>query len=73
METHTRSIARIALASRDEPLTRLHWTAVGLAATTGFVHLYLYWVQGFVPFLLAGLGFLGAVALLVTGVNRRIL
>lgn len=73
MAETTRSIGRIVLASRDEPLTRLHWVAIVLALTTGVVHLYLYWVQEFLPFLLAGLGFIGAVVLLVAGVNRRAL
>lgn len=68
-----RSVSRIVLASRDEPMTRLHWLAAGLAAITGTVHLYLYWAQAFLPFLLAGLGFFGAVVLLVGGVNRRLL
>ncbi|KTG07778.1 hypothetical protein AUR64_02770 [Haloprofundus marisrubri] len=63
----------IAFESRGEPMTRLHWAAVGLAGITAGVHLYLYSVQGFLPFLLAGLGFLGAVVLLVAGVNRRLL
>ncbi|WP_435333027.1 DUF7475 family protein [Haloarchaeobius sp. TZWWS8] len=73
METSFSYIRGIVLASRDEPLTRLHWVAIVLAVTTGIVHLYLYWMQEFIPFLLAGLGFLGAVALLVAGVNRRLL
>lgn len=54
-------------------MTAVHWVAAALAATTGVVHLYLYWAQEFLPFLLAGLGFFGAVALLVAGVNRRLL
>ncbi|MFC6733882.1 hypothetical protein [Haladaptatus sp. GCM10025893] len=54
-------------------MTWLHWLAAGLAGATGVVHLYLYWVQEFIPFLLAGLGFLAAVSLLVVGVNRRLL
>ena len=73
MEQTFRTVRGTVLASRDEPLTRLHAVAIALAATTGIVHLYLYWAQGFLPFLLAGLGFFGAVALLVTGVNRRLL
>lgn len=73
MAATTRSVSRIVLASRDEPMTRLHWVASVLATITGVVHLYLYWVQGFLPFLLAGLGFFGAVVLLVVGVNRRLL
>lgn len=54
-------------------MTRLHWVAAALAGVTGVVHLYLYWAQEFLPFLLAGLGFFGAVALLAAGVNRRLL
>lgn len=73
MEQTTRTVRGTVLASRDEPLTRLHKVAIALAATTGIVHLYLYWAQEFVPFLLAGLGFFGAVVLLVSGVNRRLL
>ena len=73
MTTHNRSITQTVLASRGEQMTRLDWAVAALAATTGLVHLYLYWAQGFVPFLLAGLGFLGAVAALVSGVNRRLL
>ena len=73
MEQTTRTIRGTVLASRDEPLTRLHIVAIVLAGATGIVHLYLYWAQEFVPFLLAGLGFFAAVALLVAGVNRRLL
>lgn len=46
-------------------LDGLHWTAIGLAAITGIVHLYLYVQQGWLPFLLAGLGFFGAISLLL--------
>lgn len=46
-------------------LTTLDWVAIVLAAITGGVHLYLYTVEGWIPFLLAGLGFYGAIALLV--------
>ena len=45
--------------------TPAHWLAVVLAAITGAVHLYLYTAEGWIPFLLAGLGFYGAVALLI--------
>ena len=54
-------------------LTGTHWAAIALAAITGFVHLYLYWTQEFVPFLLAGLGFFGAIALILVGFHRRLL
>lgn len=48
-----------------DTLDGLHWTVIGLAAITGAVHLYLYVDQGFLPFLLAGLGFYGAIGLLL--------
>lgn len=47
-----------------ETLGGLHALAIVLAAFTGAVHLYLFYDQGFVPFLLAGLGFFGAIGLL---------
>lgn len=46
-------------------LTGLHYAAMGLAAITGVIHLYLYYVQGFAPFLLASLGFFGAIGLIL--------
>lgn len=42
-------------------MTRLHWFTMGLVAITGVIHLYLFVTQGFVPFLLAGLGFFGII------------
>lgn len=53
-------------------LTGAHWAAIGLAAITGIIHLYLFWTQDFVPFLLAGLGFFGAIALVLVGFHRRL-
>ena len=58
-------------------LTTLEWVGIVLAAITGIVHLVIS--TGFLPeplgisFLLAGLGFLGAVALLLLDVRRRLL
>lgn len=46
-------------------LTGTHYAALVLASVTGVVHIYLYVVQGFLPFLLAGLGFFGAIGLLL--------
>ncbi|MFB6106584.1 MAG: hypothetical protein ABEJ70_06395 [Halobacteriaceae archaeon] len=46
-------------------LTGLHWLAIALAAVTGAVHLYLYLLEDWLPFLLAGLGFFGAIVLLI--------
>ncbi|MFB6074727.1 MAG: hypothetical protein ABEJ89_06920 [Haloarculaceae archaeon] len=37
------------------------------------IHLYLYTSEGFLPFLLGGLGYLGAVVLLLFNVRRRLL
>lgn len=68
-QEHTRG-RRIAFET--EPLTGLHWAAIGLAALTGAIHLYLYVSEGFIPFLLAGAGFFGAVGLVLIGFYRRI-
>lgn len=46
-------------------LTMSHWVVVVLAALSGIIHLYLYSTEQYLPFLLAGLGFLGAIALLI--------
>lgn len=56
-----------------DALTGAHWAAIGLAAITGLVHLYLFWTQDFLLFLLAGLGFFGAIALLLVGIRHRLL
>lgn len=50
-----------------------HWLAAALATATGVIHLFLYWDQGFVPFLFAGVVFLGAVGALLLNVYRRLL
>ena len=54
-----------------ESLTPYHWLVVGLAVLSGAIHLYLYTTEDYMPFLLAGLGFLGAVVLLVVLPNFR--
>ena len=65
--------AESGLGIETNTLTGAHWAAIGLAATTGLVHLYLFWSQEFLPFLLAGLGFFGAIALLLVGIRHRFL
>jgi len=47
-------------------LTTLHWLAVALALGTGLVHLYLGFVYGLAPFVLAGVGFLVGVVVFFT-------
>ena len=49
------------------------WLAAFLAVITGGVHLYLYWTQSFIPFLLAGLGFLTLAGLMGTTFDHRLL
>jgi hypothetical protein len=66
-------------AIRTDTLGGLHWLAILLAAVSGAIHLFLG-VSAFVgsvippalgiPFLLAGLGFLGAIALVFVGWRR---
>lgn len=58
-------------------LTPLHWFAVALALLSGVIHLVLG-VQFFpgpqpTAFILAGLGFFGAVVLFLVGYRRRLL
>lgn len=58
-------------------LTALQWIAVGLAIITGVIHLALgvMFFPGIQPvaFLLAGLGFFGAVVLFLLDYRRRLL
>lgn len=58
-----------------QTLGGIEWIAIGFAAFTGAVHLYLFVDQGFMPFLLAGLGFYGAIgAIMFTkGAYRHLL
>lgn len=60
-----------------ETLTPLHWAAVGLVLVTGVIHLALgiMFFPGLQPiaFILAGLGFFGAVGLFLLNYRRRLL
>lgn len=66
-----------ALGFETESLTPLHWIAIALAAVTGVIHLVLgvMFFPGTQPiaFLLAGLGFFGAIVLFLRGYSRRLL
>jgi hypothetical protein len=68
---------------RTETLGGLHWAAIGAAAVTAVIHLFLG-VTGLLgggpigpglgaSFLLAGLGFVGAIALVLVDYRRRLL
>ena len=54
-------------------LTTLHWVGIGLAAITGLIHLALGITSPNLLFVLAGLGFFGAIVLLVLDFRRRLL
>ena len=58
-------------------LTATHWIAIGLAALSGLIHLLLAAIVPTttlrVSFLLAGLGFFGAIGLLLLNYRRRLL
>lgn len=58
-------------------LTAVHWIALALAALTGAIHLLLAAIYPELAlrmsFLLAGLGFFGAIALFLLGYRRRLL
>lgn len=53
----------VATSTASPSLTPVHWGALGLAAVTGAIHLYLYVTDDWIPFLLAGAGFFGAIGL----------
>ena len=52
-------------------LTPVHWTALSLVAVTAATHLYLYVTMGWLPFLLAGAGFVGALGLFFVAPSYR--
>lgn len=60
-----------------ESLETIHWAAIVLAAITGIIHLVLgvrfISTQLGVPFVLAGLGFFGAIVLFLRDFRRRLL
>lgn len=56
-----------------DTLGPLHWAGIVLATVTAVVHLYLFAIEDWLPFLLAGVGFLVAVGLLVFNVRRAYL
>lgn len=64
------TVQRTGFGFDFESLTAVHWVGMVLAAITGVVHLFLFYDQGFVPFLLAGLGFFGGIALLLVTQGR---
>jgi hypothetical protein len=74
MATETDTAGGLAL--QTDSLTPVHWVGVVLALVSGAIHLYLG--VSFLssplgpPFLLAGLGFLGAVALVLLDVRRHL-
>lgn len=53
------------LSAGIKSLRPLDWAAIVLALATAVIHLYLYTTEDWLPFLLAGAGFLGAIAALV--------
>lgn len=69
--TPTDSKTRLPVTARTASLTPVHWTALGLAAITGVLHLYLYATEDWLPFLLAGAGFIGAIGLFFLLRNYR--
>lgn len=73
MKFNTREAFSLDFGLDLKGLNSLHWAAIALAAVTGIVHLYLYFTQETVVFLLAGLGFFGAIALLLFNVFRPVL
>ena len=74
MATETDTAGGLAL--QTDSLTTIHWVGVALALVSGVIHLVIG--VGFLPsgfgiiFVLAGLGFFGAVALVLLDLRRRL-
>lgn len=60
-----RQSSRNRVSHGIESLRTLDWVAIVLAVATAAIHLYLFTTEDWLPFLLAGAGFLGAVGVLV--------
>lgn len=56
-----------------ESLTTTHWLAILLVLATGIIHVYAGLVEGRIPVSLAGVGFLGAIALFLLDFRRSLL
>jgi len=70
----TDSQTRVTAVVPAESLSATHWLALGLVAVTGIIHVYLFVTESWLPFLLAGVGFLGAIGLFfVVKSYRRVL
>lgn len=56
-----------------ESLTGTHWFALLLVVITGVIHVYIGAVEGQIPVLFAGVGFLGAAGLFLLDFRRSLL
>jgi len=54
-------------------LSGIQWLAVVLAAITGAIHLYIFWSEEYVPFLVAGAVFFAAILGLLFNVYPMVL
>lgn len=70
----TDSQTRTTVTVTTGALSWIHWLALSLVAVTGVIHVYLFTTESWLPFLMAGLGFLGALGLFfVVESYRRVL
>lgn len=60
-------------ALETDSLTATHLLAILLALTTGVIHVYAGLVEGRIPVVLAGVGFIGAVVLFLLDYRRSLL
>lgn len=58
---------------KADSISGLGWLAVILVLVTGVLHLYSGVIEARIPVLLAGVGFLGAIALYLADYHRRLL
>lgn len=71
--TTTVATKRSGFGYHADTMTPFHWVTFGLAAITGAIHLYLWYLQGNPGFLLAGGVFFAAVLAGLLNVYRRVL
>lgn len=55
----------------DNPLTPIHWLALGLVVVTGVIHLYAGVLEDRIPVALAGAGYVVALGFFLRDVRRR--
>ncbi|WP_336360814.1 hypothetical protein [Haladaptatus sp. ZSTT2] len=68
----SRTLSQEGFGFRMDSLTWLHWATAALAAITGLVHVYIYTLNGTLPFLFGGIIFFAAILAMFLNIYRRL-